>query len=384
MGDERAMRAEQEVGRVHAFFPILPVLGNRFAATRPWEGMTIGLNLHLTTLTVGFVRELALGGARCAISAANTGTTDPGAVDLLRSAGAEVYTGGDLEDRHRQVLAHDPKLLLDLGFELSTALLDTPEAPASVRGVIETTRSGTTRLRQRRHLPFPVVNINEGQLKHAVESRHGVGEGIWHAVSRLTAMHLPGRRVAVIGYGPVGRGLAAYARAGGMSVEVVETEPIRRLFAHYDGFPTPSLSQALARARIIVTATGGSNVLDLERVAQARDGAVLVNAGRGGDEIDVDSIRSAAVRADNIADQVVRYRLESGKRIVVLGDGYPLNIVLSSGSPEPVLLHFAVAALTLEWLAGGPDLTTGELVVPPHIEQEVAKLALTALDGSGA
>ena len=41
------------------------------------------------------------------------------------------------------------------------------------------------------------VNINDGRLKDAVENRHGVGEGIWQAVSRLTGMHLAGRRALV-------------------------------------------------------------------------------------------------------------------------------------------------------------------------------------------
>lgn len=383
MGEERAFQAEQEIGRINAFFPILPGLGNRWAASRAWEGLTIGLNLHLTTLTAALVRELTLGGGNWVVSAANPGTTDPGAVDLLRSHGIEVYTGGDMENRHLQVLDHKPDLLVDVGFELVGTLLDRRPAQArQVRAAVEITRSGITALRRRAELPFPVVNINDGRLKDAVENRHGVGEGIWQAVARLTGMHLSGRRVLVIGYGPVGRGLAAYARAAGTSVEVIESDPIRRLFAHYDGFPTPSLAAGLSRATIVVTATGASKALTLEDLQHTRSDVVLVNAGHGGDEIDVRGIEHAAVRMDNVADQVVRYRLESGRRVTVLGGGHPLNIVLNAGSPEPVLLHFAVLGLTLEWLAGRPDLPTGEVVVTDEIENRAALLALKALDPS--
>ncbi len=49
--DQLAFRAEREMGRTNAFFPILSRLGNRWAASRPWEGLTIGANLHLTPLT---------------------------------------------------------------------------------------------------------------------------------------------------------------------------------------------------------------------------------------------------------------------------------------------------------------------------------------------
>ncbi|MBW2256368.1 MAG: hypothetical protein JRI25_17470 [Deltaproteobacteria bacterium] len=339
--------------------------------------------MHITTLTAALVRELTLGGGTFVLSAASPATTDPGSVQLLRNLGLDVYTGGDMENRHLQVLSHQPQLLVDVGFELVQTLLDKHFAQASkVRGAIEVTRSGITRLRQRKNLPFPVVNINDGRLKKAVENRHGVGQGIWEAVSGITKMHLAGRRAAVVGYGPVGRGLAMYARASGMAVEVVELDPVRRLSAHYDGFPTPVLGDALSRAKVVVTATGTSRVVTAALLEEARDGIVLINAGHGGDEIDVEGIRAAAVREDNISEDVVRFRLREGPRVTVLGGGHPLNIVLNAGSPEPVLLHFAVAGLTLETLVD-TDAPPGEILVPDAIENQAATLALRALGAAG-
>ena len=76
---------------------------------------------------------------------------------------------------------------------------------------------------------------------------------------------------------------------------------------------------------------------------------------------------------------MVRYRLESGPTVVILADGYPLNIVTNAGSPEPVLLHFGLLGLTLEWLAKGEPLPPGEHPVPDAIEAEAAEFALQAL-----
>lgn len=381
--DDRAFKAEAEIGRINAFFPILPRLGNRWAASRPWEGRTLALNLHLTTLTGALLRELTLGGGTFVITAANPATTDPGTVQYLRNLGIEVYTGGDMENRHLQVFDHEPDLLVDVGFELHQALFEKrSKLVPHVRGAVELTRSGITRLRERKNIPFPIVNINDGRLKNAVENRHGVGEAFWQAVSRLTGMHLSGRRLVVIGYGPVGKGLAAYARAAGMCVEVVERDAVRRLFAHYDGFPTPELADALGRANLAVTATGYGNVLTAEHLASARDGLVVANAGHGGNEIDVAGIQKSAVRVDHVAEHVVRYRLEGGPRVTVLGGGHPLNIVLNSGSPEPVLLHFAVLGLALEWVARA-EVPPGEVLVPDEIEDRAADLALDALEVAG-
>ncbi len=386
MSHDRAVMAEQEVGRINAFFPILPQLGNRWAAARPWEGRTLALNLHLTNLTAAFVRELLLGGGEFVVSAANPRTTDAGAVELLRDVGVEVYTGGDGEDRHQQALAHRPQILVDGGFDLYRTLFEKRrDALRDIEAGIEISRTGIAAMRSRGdELPFPIVNINDGRLKDKVENRHGVGESLWQAVALTTGMHLAGRRALVVGYGPVGRGVASYARAAGMSVEVAETDSVRRLFAHYDGYPTPPLEEGITRAAVVATATGRKDVVSKEVLGRARDGVVLVNAGHGGDEIDVDALRKGAVRRDDVAAQVARYQMEDGRRLTVLGDGHPLNIVTNSGSPEPVLLHFAVLGLTLEWLAGRPELRPGEILVPTAIEEKAAECALEALQAAGA
>ncbi|MCB9663495.1 MAG: hypothetical protein H6732_05265 [Alphaproteobacteria bacterium] len=377
--EDLAFDAEQDLGRTKAFFPILPRLGNGWALSRPWSGRTIGLNLHLTTLTAALVQELTLGGARCVVSAANPGTTDAATVALLRSWNVAVHTGGDREDRHQQVLDTSPDLLVDAGFDLVEAALAAPEP--TVRAAVLTSRSGVVRARAARPLPIPVVDLTAGRLHDAVENRHGIGEAVWLAVSALTGIHLAGRRAAVVGYGPVGRGLATWARHAGMAVEVVEADPVRRLFAHYDGFATPGLPEALARAQIVATATGRPGVIGVAALREARSGLVLLNAGTGGDEIDVPALRRAAEVVDHMGQDVVRYGLEGGTTVTVLGDGHPLNIVLNSGSPEPVLLQHAVVGLSLEWLAQ-QALTPGLQRVPDDLEVRAAELALDALASS--
>ena len=171
--------------------------------------------------------------------------------------------------------------------------------------------------------------------------------------------------------------MAAYARAAGAAVQVVEVDPVRRLVAHYDGYPTPPLDRCLQQVGIAVTATGRAAVIGVNDLHQSRKGLVLVNAGHGGAEIEVEGIKAAAEARDHVADHVVRYRLEGGANVLLLGDGYPLNIVTNAGSPEPVLLHFAVMGLALEWLTR-TDVPPGEVELPSVIDREAASLALDA------
>jgi adenosylhomocysteinase len=377
---DRATEAAAEVDRINTFFPLLPKLGMRWARARPWEGLTVAVNAHLTTLTAALLRELTLGGGRWVVCAANVHTTDASVVELLREQGITVEHGRDRDhhDRYRATLEHQPDLIADVGFELlDTLLRKHPEQAGKIRGAVEITRTGVNRMREHQ-LPFGVVNINDTELKANVENRHGVGEGLWPSITGITGMHMSGRRVLIVGYGPVGQGLASYARAGGASVEVVETDPIRRLVASYDGFPTPALEVGLERADVAVTVTGCTGAVTVDQLRSARSDLVLVNAGHGNDELDVAGLRAQATRGDQLGPHCVRYQLQDkGPWFTVLGDGNPLNIVLNAGSPEPVLLHFALLGMTLEWVAGSPP-PPGELSVPRAVEAEAARLALAA------
>jgi adenosylhomocysteinase len=378
--EDRASAVAKEIGSINAFFPLLPQLGNQWAARRPFDGKIFGLNLHLTTLTATLLRELGIGGGTYIITAANPATTDLGVVQYLRNQGFTVYTGGDMNNRHDQLLSHKPDYIVDIGCALIEALITRhPEQAKKTLGAIEITRSGVDKLGTLSNLPFPVINVNDGLLKNAIENRHGVGDGVWSAISALTGVHLSGRRALVIGYGPVGKGIAAYARAAGMFVEVVEADPVRKLFAHYDGFPTPRLNQALERAKFIVTATGKGGVMGKRQIERSRHGVIFANAGKDGHEIDVSELRLSATTVDHISEHVVRYHFENGKSATLLGNGHPLNIVMNSGSHEPVLLHFGVVGLTLEYLLTN-ELENAAQIVPIGIERQAAQEALFALE----
>lgn len=378
MKSSRSTQAAAAVARMNTFFPLMPLLGTRWARTRPWEGMRLAVNAHLTTLTAALMREMALGGGEWMVCACNPETTDLAVVDLLREEGMEVQTGGDLQNRHLATLDHRPTLIADVGFELLNTLLHRrPEQASEVSAAVEITRTGINRMRQNR-LPFPVVNLNDGRLKSQVENRHGVGGGLWSSVTGITGMDLSGRRVLVVGYGPVGEGLAEDARALGAVVEVVERDPIRRLVAHYDGYVTPTLETGIARADIAVTATGTPGAIPLEVLQGARSGIVLVNAGHGGDEIAIKRVQEVADEGDQLGPLCMRYKLPGGPWLTVLGRGHPLNIVTNAGSPETVLVQFALLGLTMEWLVKNPQ-QAGEVPVPEALEAAAARMALEAL-----
>ena len=96
----KATVAAAEISRINAFFPIMPLLGNRWATKRPFEGMTIGISAHLTTLTATLVRELTLGGGNWVLCGASEATTDLGVAQLLRDSG---FTSTPQEDERTTI-----------------------------------------------------------------------------------------------------------------------------------------------------------------------------------------------------------------------------------------------------------------------------------------
>ena len=96
-----------------------------------------------------------------------------------------------------------------------------------------------------------------------------------------------GRTVLVVGYGPVGRGVADAARSFGATVEVCDVDPAARLAAAHLGFPTLTLEAGLQRADAIFTATGRDGVLPFEVLSACKSGAFLANLGHTSGELPI-------------------------------------------------------------------------------------------------
>src|SRR5438105_2093244 len=98
---------------------LLQRLRKQFGETQPFAGLTIGICLHVEPKTAVLCNVLQAGGANVVITG-SPGTTKNDVAVALRQSGVVVY--GQQEDdkaRHleniRQVLSHDPQLLLDNG-----------------------------------------------------------------------------------------------------------------------------------------------------------------------------------------------------------------------------------------------------------------------------
>lgn len=371
--------------------PVLRSVRERFARERPLDGLRVGMCLHVTTETANLVRTLIAGGAEVALCAANPlDTQDDVAAALVERHGAQVHAihGEDMATYYRHieaVLDTRPRLTMDDGADLLTTLhVHRPQQLGELVGGTEETTSGIVRLRALEaagQLAFPVVAVNEARTKHLFDNRYGTGQSTLDGILRATNLLLAGRVVAVFGFGWCGQGIAARAKGAGAHVVVCEVDPVRALEAKLEGYEVMPGLAAAANADVLITATGGRDVIGRPHYAVMRDGAVLCNAGHFDVECDLPTLRELAVERREVRPHVEQHVLADGRRINLLAEGRVVNLAAAEGNPAAVMdMSFANQALAAEHLVrAGGTLEPRVHEVPRAIDDEVARLTLAAL-----
>ncbi|HEX2469541.1 MAG TPA: adenosylhomocysteinase [Candidatus Limnocylindrales bacterium] len=360
---------------------LLQQTGDEFERTRPFDGLRIGTGIHLEPKTAALLLTLRRGGADV-VPTGNLNSTQQETVDYLRERGVNVVGGPTADPAEHDrflhgVLETKPDLILDNGGDLFTRYLEDPWP--GLRGGTEETTSGRDRLLPLRgRLDKPLLVINDSPIKQFAENTHAVGAGTVESFIRITNRITNGRRVAVFGYGSVGRGVAAYFRSFNSIVSVVEPQPVLRMRALLDGFEVPDRDDALATVDVVVTVTGAPHVIEAADLARLRDGVVLISAGHLPWELDLPALIAdpSVESTDDVTDGITTLRLRDGKSIHVLTRGHMVNLAGPrplGNSIESMDLGFTLQARCLEAVSRGTVPKTACVVpVPAEIDALVA------------
>ena len=368
--------------------PLMSTLRQRFAAERPFDGLSIVACLHVTAETAVLVRLLRAGGARVSLAASNPLSTQDDIAEALAADGVEVFAraGVDRETYYRHIedaLKNGADLIVDDGGDL-VSTVHTSGMPG-VRGGCESTTSGVIRLRRmvaEGALAFPMIAADDTPAKRMLDNVCGTGQSVIDGILRATNTLLAGKTVVVAGFGACGAGIAARAAGLGARVMVTEVNPVRALDAALRGFPVLPMAEAAPLGEVFITATGSVDVIGAEHVEVMRDGAILANAGHFDAEIDVRALETTAVAVHGeVRPHVDAYELADGRRLLLLAEGRVVNLVAAEGHPPEVMdLAFGIEALSLAWLAtNAGKLSTDVHQVPAELDAEAAGLTLAAM-----
>ena len=371
--------------------PVLHLIRDRFAKSRPFKGLRFVACLHVTTETANLAIALKAGGADVTLCASNPlSTQDDAAASLVMDHGIRVFAikGEDNQTYYRHIqsaLESRPHLTMDDGADVVGVLhSERKDLLRTIIGGTEETTTGVIRLRAMAKegvLRYPIVAVNDALTKHLFDNRYGTGQSTLDGIIRATNRLLAGSVFVVAGYGWCGRGLAMRAKGMGADVVVTEIDPLKALEAVMDGYRVLPMKDAAKIGDFFCTVTGNVNVVRQEHFEAMKDGAIVSNSGHFNVELDLASLAAIAKDRSMVRDFVEQFTLKNGHRIVVLGEGRLVNLATAEGHPSSVMdMSFANQALCSEWMVKHhASLERKVYSVPEPIDREIARLKLKAM-----
>merc|ERR1719206_815833 len=373
--------------------PGLMYLRQKYGPSKPLAGARIAGCLHMTVQTAVLIETLLELGAEVTWSSCNIFSTQDHAAAAMAARGVPVYAWkGETDEEYvwcieQTVFFPDGQplnMILDDGGDL-TNLIHTkyPHLLPGIKGVSEETTTGVHNLYKMHKLgdlKVPAINVNDSVTKSKFDNLYGCRESLVDGIKRATDVMLAGKVAVVAGYGDVGKGSAHALRAFGARVLITEVDPINALQAAMEGFEVTTMDEAVKEARIFVTATGCSGIIEGKHFENMLEDAIVCNIGHFDCEIDAAWLTKNATR-DEIKPQVDRYTLPNGRHIILLAEGRLVNLGCAMGHPSFVMSNsFTNQVLAqIELWEKHDKYELGVHMLPKHLDEEVARLHLDHL-----
>lgn len=377
-----------KVGFAESQMQALLEVKKEFEQNKPLKGHRIGMALHVTKETAVLVRTLVAGGAKVAITGCNPLSTQDDVAAALASEGIAVYAhkGESREEYYEflhKVLDFKPTVTIDDGCDLVTEIhLKRKELLGTVVAGTEETTTGVIRLRameKDKALKYPVIAVNDNKTKHLFDNYYGTGQSTLDGILRATNVLLAGKKIVACGYGSCGKGVSTRARGMGANVTVTEVDALSALQAKMDGFEVKPMAEAIKDADIIITVTGNKHVVQKEHFSLMKSGVILANSGHFDVEIDVAGLKSIAAKRVEVRPSLEEFTLKNGKKIFLCAEGRLVNLAAAEGHPSEVMsMSFCGQALAVKY-ALEKKLSAGVHVLPPEVDEKIARLQLKAL-----
>ena len=294
-------------------------------------GIRLACSMHLDLKMTVLVEGLLAKGAELFITTCNPTTVRDSVVEEMQRLGAHVQATKNMSENAyqnaiEQGVAWQPTHLCEMGADLSYEL-GRSGATHSVLAGLEATGSGINRL-DHLELTYPIYNWDDLPVKEGLHNRHMVGLTTWHAFFNRTGLTLHEKRVLVVGYGSVGRGVASSAKAFGGTVVIAEKDPGRRIEASYDGWLVQDLDKALPNADVVITVTGCADVISAKHIPMLKDGAFLLNSVHRADEINLAALKEHPTEA--VIPFVDAFEVD-GKTVYLFAGGSMANLTAGEG-----------------------------------------------------
>lgn len=271
-------------------------------------------------------------------------------------------------------------VLLDVGGYFAPALDHLcAQFSGEIVGVVEDTENGHQRYASLDKVPCPVYSVARSPLKDPED--YLVGQSVVFSTEALVRTRgdiLHGRPAAVIGYGKLGRSIAAMLHAKHIPVRVFDLDPVRRAQALSQGYRTvPTLADALSGSGLVVCATGNMALRE-EDFGRITNGAYIASVTSSDDELELAALDGLYERTQ-VEQHVTRYA-RTGHYFYILANGNAVNFLHGASVGAFIFLVQAEIIAALGLLTTS-EHDTGIQEVPVSIRQSIATQWLNYFDG---
>jgi adenosylhomocysteinase len=418
----------KEISIAEKEMPGLMAIREKYAPSKPLQGVRVTGSLHMTIQTAVLIETLVALGAEVRWASCNIFSTQDHAAAAIAKAGVPVFAwkGESLEEywwcTNQAISFPDgkgPQLVVDdggdvtlfihKGYELEEGgdwaksksaskeeqvikdlLLEVQrenpyrwhELVKEWRGVSEETTTGVHRLykmQQNNQLLVPAINVNDSVTKSKFDNLYGCRHSLVDGLNRALDVMIAGKVAVICGYGDVGKGCAQSLRGQGARVVITEIDPINALQAAMEGYEVTTVEDTLGRGDIYVSTTGNVDIITLEHMERMKDQAIVCNIGHFDNEIQVEPLNEREdVKRTNIKPQVDKYTFPDGHEIFMLAEGRLVNLGCATGHPSFVMSNsFSNQVLAqLDLWKNKDTYKVGVYVLSKQLDEEVARLHL--------
>ncbi len=418
----------KEIAIAEKEMPGLMAIREKYAPSKPLQGVRVTGSLHMTIQTAVLIETLVALGAEVRWASCNIFSTQDHAAAAIAKAGVPVFAwkGETLEEywwcTNQAISFPDgkgPQLVVDdggdvtlfihKGYELEEGgdwaksksgskeeqvikdlLLEVQrenpyrwhELVKEWRGVSEETTTGVHRLykmQQNNQLLVPAINVNDSVTKSKFDNLYGCRHSLVDGLNRALDVMIAGKVAVICGYGDVGKVCAQSLRGQGARVVITEIDPINALQAAMEGYEVTTVEDTLGRGDIYVSTTGNVDIITLEHMERMKDQAIVCNIGHFDNEIQVEPLNERKdVKRTNIKPQVDKYTFPDGHEIFMLAEGRLVNLGCATGHPSFVMSNsFSNQVLAqLDLWKNKDTYKVGVYVLSKQLDEEVARLHL--------
>ncbi|XP_065828870.1 S-adenosylhomocysteine hydrolase-like protein 1 [Oscarella lobularis] len=389
----QSTRGRRLIDSAEREMPGMMLLRKNLADEKPLEGARIVCCGHVNAQSAVLLETLITAGAQLRVCSCNINTTNNRVAAALAESGVSIFAWRQQSEEdfwwciEKCIFAPNwqPSMILDDGGDATDVMFTRFNGTFNlIKGIVEESITGVHRLyqlAQKHKLSVPAMNVHDSVTKTKFDNYYYCRESVIDSIKKTTGMMFGGKQVLVCGYGEVGKGCCDALKGLGCVIYVTEVDPICALQACMNGFKVVAIGDVIATVDIVITATGGKDVVTRWHLDKMKTGAVLCNMGQSFNEIDMDYLKQLPV--ERVRPEVANIIFPDGKKITFLAGGRTLNWSVSGLPPLVVSITSATEVLALiELWKAAPGRYKGDVyLLPKRLDEYVARLHL---NGFGA